>query len=749
MSDPESFTRLQVAMAPRYRIERELGRGGMATVYIAEDLKHGRRVAIKILKPELSERLGRERFLREISLVAKLSHPNVLPLYDSGDADGLLYHVTPYVAGESLRDRVDREQQLPVDDALQITREVADALAYAHGFGIVHRDIKPENILLEAGHAVVTDFGIALALSAAGGARLTETGIAVGTPLYMSPEQAAGESQIDARADVYALACVLYEMLAGVPPYTGPNARAILARKLSEPPPGLRVVRDTVPPGIERAVMRGLAGTPADRFPSALAFAEALAAPADAPAVSPSIAVLPFVSMSADPDNEYFADGVTEDVITQLAKLRGLKVISRTSVMQFKNHSQSLREVGAKLGVATVLEGSVRRSTDRIRIVAQLIDVATDAHLWADTYDRELEDVFAIQSDVALRIASALQAEISPDEKARIRRKPTVDLEAYHLYLKGRYSSQRFTSDGIDRGIEYYEEAIRRDPGYALAYVGLGLAYVASSMGYGGGSVAPDVAYRRARASALRALEIDDDLGDAHFISAFIKYAFEFTWTDAEEEFRRAFELSPGSDFAHDAAGLMFAALERWDEALEHLGRARELDPLVAAHVSSLATVLLRAGRVDECIAEAHKLLELHPDFPNGHAVLGWAHILKDEADRGIAELERAVSLVPDNPMFLAQLGQAYGMVGEIDEAHRILRQVQDMSRQRHVSSYHLAYVYTGLGEKEKAIDCLEEAYAERAGGLYGVKGSFLFRTLHGHPRFTRLMRKMNLEETP
>ena len=405
----------------------------------------------------------------------------------------------PFVEGESLRDRLRREPQLPLDEALQLTVAVANALEYAHRHGVIHRDIKPENILLEAGHAVVSDFGIALSARDAPSERITGTGLSVGTPAYMSPEQAMGERNPGARSDVYSLACVLYEMLAGEPPYTGVTAQALITKRLADPVPAVRRLRPTVPANVEAAIVKALAKVPADRFGSASAFAEALTRPGAAAAGLPSVAVLPFLNLSADPENEFFADGITEDVIAQLTKIRSLKVISRTSVMPFKKREQSLREIGARLEVATLLDGSVRRAGDRVRIVAQLIDASTDQHLWAETYDRRLTDIFAIQTDVALQIAAALRAELSSDERTRIRRKPTSDVQAYQLYLQGRYCYSRYTEESMQKGIEYFRQAIDADPDYALAYVGVALAYAELAAGQGGGALKPDEAYLKAQ----------------------------------------------------------------------------------------------------------------------------------------------------------------------------------------------------------------------------------------------------------
>jgi len=734
----DSVARLRAALAGRYTIERELGRGGMATVYRAGDVKHRRTVAIKVLRPELASQLGPDRFLREVEIAASLNHPHILALYDSGDADGFLFYVLPYVEGESLRDKLARERQLSIEDALRITRQVAAALGYAHARNVIHRDIKPENILLHEGEAMVTDFGIALAVSAAADDRLTLTGLAVGTPVYMSPEQAAGERALDARSDVYSLGCVLYEMLAGEPPYTGPTAQAVITKRLVDPVPLVRRLRAAVPLGVEQALTKALAKVPADRWASPIAFAEALTAPASARA--PSVAVLPFLNLSADPENEYFADGITEDVIAHLSKIRALKVISRTSVMAFKQREQSLKEIGARLEAATLLEGSVRRVGDRVRIVAQLIDAESDRHLWAETYDRQLTDVFAIQTDVALHIASALKAELSPDEQSRLHKEPTDDLLAYQLYLQGRHCYFRYTEEGSRKGIEYFEQAIAKDPDYALAYAALAMVY--TELGEAG-AMRPDEAYARAKAASAKALALDPELGEAHCMLAFIKAVCDFDWVGAEQEFKRALELTPNSADTYDLYGRMCLALERSDDALAMERRAQELDPL--AHRADVARALLRAGRYDEALQAATRALALDPHYARGHATLAWAYLKKGIVAPGLAELETAVSLSPGDTLWLAQLGQAYGIAGNLEKAREVLRQLEELSRQRFVSPYHMAVVYTGLGEQERAIDWLARAYEGRSGPVYSVKGSFLFTPLHGHPRFVALLKKMNL----
>src|SRR2546429_266595 len=488
----------------------------MAVVFLARDSRHDRLVAIKVLRQEVAAALGADRFLREIQTAAKLHHPHILPLYDSGAAGELLYYVMPYVEGESLRQRLEREKQLPVEEALALARQVAGALAYAHRNDVVHRDIKPENILLESGEAVVAAFGIARAITAAGGDQLTQTGIAIGTPLYMSPEQAAGGEGLDGRSDQYSLACVLYEMLAGHAPFLGGTAHEILARHTMVPVPSLRTARATVPGAVEQALARALAKSPADRYATALQFAEALggsalagAAPGaggsrrlravlgvglalaalgvglavarpwrhappaavSARAYAASVAVLPFETIGGDPRDEYFSDGMTDEIITQLAQIRDLKAISRAWVVALKGSHLTWSRIADTLGVDHVLEGSARRAGGRVRVNAQLIAARTDAHLWAKTYERDLKDVFRVQEEIAGDVSKALLASVQglrPLGAGSRTERPA----AYDAYLRGTYWRQQRTRDGLLRAMQAFEEALGIDSAYAPAYAG-------------------------------------------------------------------------------------------------------------------------------------------------------------------------------------------------------------------------------------------------------------------------------------
>jgi TolB-like protein/Tfp pilus assembly protein PilF len=454
----------------------------------------------------------------------------------------------------------------------------------------------------------------------------------------------------------------------------------------------------------------------------------------------PAVAVLPFLNLGGDPEHDYFADGITEDVIAHLAKISTLQVISRASVLQFRQRHQSLKEIGIALGAAKLLDGSVRHAGDRVRIVATLVDIRTDRHLWAETYDRQVTDIFAIQTDVALQIAAALEAKLSPDEQTRVRKGPTGDVQAYRLYLQGRRWLTRYSSEGYARAIEYFDQAIARDPGFALAWASLAMTYTELVEI---GVAEPDKGYPRAIEAAANALRLDPELGEAHVAMGFLQCVREFDWTGAEQSFGRALALSPSSADAFDLYGRLCAALERYDDAIALLQRAQELDPL--AHRVDLATAYLRAGRYDQAVQRAEEAVQLEPEHDRSRATLGWAYFLSGRKAEGLAELERAVLMSKRSTLWLGQLGKAYAMAGDTGKARKILGEMEERARDGYLSPYHLAYVYAGLGDAERAMDLIERAVAERAGPVYGIKGSFLFESLHSHPRFQALLRRMKL----
>jgi TolB-like protein/Tfp pilus assembly protein PilF len=458
-----------------------------------------------------------------------------------------------------------------------------------------------------------------------------------------------------------------------------------------------------------------------------------------------SIAVLPFANLTADAENAYFADGIAEDLLTELSKIAAFRVVSRTSSMQIRTRDRSVRDIARMLHANVVIEGSVRRACDRVRIAVRAVNADTDEQVWADTYDRRLEDIFAIQREVALQVASALAPGLSSAERALVGHPGTPDVEAYQLYLQGRHCLNRATEEGVHQAIEYFERAAVRDSSYAQPHSGIGFAYMFLGMGHGAGRIPQREAQARARKAIDRALAIDPLLVDARGVEACLKFMFEFDWEGAERAFRSAIQLAPDNAMTHAEYGLYLSSLERYDDALVEQRQAHDLDPLHPIFMSDIASTLLRAGRYDEALAQARALIALEPTFPMAHSTMGWAYVRKRQFEEGLHELNEAVSISPGNSLFLAQLGQAYAESGRADRAREVLEYLTDLGRERYVSPYHLAYVHTGLGDHEKAIDCLEQAVEERAGSVYGIRGSFLFRELRGHPRFVAILRRMNL----
>jgi serine/threonine protein kinase/tetratricopeptide (TPR) repeat protein len=743
-----------------YEFVSLIGTGGMGEVYRAHDPRLGRDVAIKTIAPQLAQDPDAlARFQREARAIAKVSHPNILAIYDVGCESSTWFVVTELLDGETLLGRL-KNGPLPWQEAVRIGIEVAEGLASAHARFLVHRDIKPANIFLTSdGRVKLLDFGLARQNSmtaptdAGTGAQtvrdLTQPGFVAGTVAYMSPEQIQGRT-VDGRSDIFSVGCVLYEILTGESPFRGESAAETMAAILKDPMHPVRGV--PMPAKLQQTLVRCLQKNRELRFQAATDVAAALRELLTATAVivdshrtepaRPIVAVLPFRSLSADPENDFFADGVTEDVIAHLAKIRSLDVISRTSVTPFKKHDLSLHEIGRRLGATRVVEGSVRRFGNRVRIVADLIAVQEDRHLWAETYDRDLNDIFAIQTDVALQIANALRAELSADELSRINKPPTRSLEAYELFLQGRQHAVRYTEEGLRQSIQSFEDAIQLDPDFALAYVGIARTYAEAVVG-GNLALKPVDAFALANDAIAKALAADDRLGDAHGIVALIKFTSEFDWVGAEREFKLALELSPGSADIHDYYGWLCSSLGRSDDAMRLLERASELDPL--AHRTDIASELLRAGRFEDALAVALRVIETAPELGRGHSTAGWAYLNIGRAPEGIRSLERAVAAAPGSTMFLAQLGEAYGLTGDRERARAVLDKLQELARNSYVAPYHFAYVHAGLGEDDAAMDYLEQAYEQRSGAIYGIKRSFLFANLRTHPRFAALLKKMNL----
>ncbi len=743
------LTQLRTALAGRYQIERELAVGGMATVHLARDLKHDREVALKVLRPELAVALGAERFLQEVRITARLEHPHILTLIDSGEADGLLYYVLPYVKGESLRALITRERQLEIVDALKIAAQVASALDYAHRHGVIHRDIKPENILLHEGEAVVADFGIALAVREAGGQRLTETGLSLGTPHYMSPEQATGERELDARADIYSLAAVVYEMLAGEPPHTGPTVHAVIAKLLTERPTSLRTVRHAVPEAVDAAVARALAKVPADRFATAARFAQALesgVASLAAPAGGlDSIAVLPFANLSADPENEYFSDGVTEEIINALTKVAALRVAARTSAFAFKGKNLDVRTIGQQLSVSTVLEGSVRRAGNRLRIAAQLIKAADGFHLWSETYERDLQDVFAIQDEISRAIVGALKVKLLMEPHTPIVQPPTDDLDAYTLCLKGRFYWNKRTEAGLRKGADLFQQAIARDATYVLAHVGLADSF--NVLGYYD-HLAPREAFPKARAAALQALEIDGACAEAHASLGYVRLYHDWSWQVAEDAFKRAIALNPRYATAYLYYGNLLVVMGRHAEAIRMFEEGRRLDPLSLIINAGAGWALYYWHRYDEAIASLRAVIDMEGGFYLAHLWVGNSYAETGRLEESVAELETAVLLSGRSPIALAALASTHARAGQRAKCHELLEELLETSRRRYVPSYDLALVYEAMDDRERAFEMLEQALRERSHSLVFLGVDPRLDNLRGDSRYADLIARVGLPQT-
>ena len=677
--------KLQSSLGSAFAIVRELGGGGMSRVFLADDASLGRRVVVKVLAPELAEGISSERFMREIRVAARLQHPNVVPVLTAGSGpDGLPYYLMPFIDGRSLRERLSGGA-LAVGEALVVLRDMARALAYAHSQGIVHRDIKPENVLLTGGAAVVADFGIAKALSAAAGAgtKLTQYGMTVGTPAYMAPEQAAGDDDVDHRADLYSWGLVAWEALAGRHPFADrTSALAIIGAQLTQMPDPIGTLRPDVPPALASVVMSCLAKDAAARPASADAVLEAMDAiaitpsapqPRTVPAVAatvplrstPSIAVLPFANMSADAEAEYFSDGITEEILNALAKLSGLRVMARTSSFAFKGRNLDVRTVGQQLGAKYVLEGSVRRAGPRMRITAQLIDASEGHHLWSERYDRDVSDVFAVQDEITGAIRDALSERLLGIGPARHQKTPAIDAATYELYLRGLHLIRQRLGEA-DRGITIMEDVIRRAPEYAPAYATLA---VARMLRVYYGFVTPHEGWPVVRELAQRAVALDPLHGPAHFLLAEVAFHFDWDWARAEPLYRRGIDVDANDVEAPAGYSLFLASMGRFDEAQRACHRACTLDPLNPAVLVRAMIGQYLARRYEEALVRCERVMALWPEFPESYRWAGKTLMAMGRTDEAIARLETAVHLSGRHVWAVLDLGLALLAAGRGAEA--------------------------------------------------------------------------------
>jgi serine/threonine-protein kinase len=734
-------------LAGRYTIEREIGHGGMATVYLAEDRRHGRKVALKIMRPDVASTLGAERFLREVRLAAQLSHPHIVPLIDSGESDGVLFYVTPYAPGGSLADRLGCDGRLPVADALRIARDVGMGLDYVHRSGYVHRDVKPANILFADGHALLGDFGIAYAVRDRDHESITGAGVVIGTPEYMSPEQASGDRDLESQSDIYSLACVVYEMLAGTPPFAGNSARATMVRQVTETPAPLRAARPDAPATVERALARALAKDPRERPPTVPAFIDALETEGLEgehyfASRTRSIAVLPFVNVSPDRENEYFSDGITDELINALAGVEGLQVASRTSVFSLKGKPQDVRAIGSLFGVSEVLEGTVRRMGDRIRIGAQLTSTQDGRLIWSQRYDRELVDVFALQDEIARTIVDALRAGSFTELPDPRPNRYTTNVRAYGYYLKGRYAWNKRTQEGVREAIDFFERAIAEDPGYALAYAGLSDSY-ALHVDYRNVPVREGL--ERAKEYARKAIALDDTVAEAHASLAWCLFIYGWEWEESARESRRAIELDPRYPSAHQWYTFLLASQGRLDDAVASAQRAIELDPASVSGRRSLAWANYYARRYDQARFHAQRAIAMNPTAEESYRIMGLALAQSGQLGEAESVIREAMELPGSSIYARAVLGYVLARAGEEAKARSLLDALEAEAAGGYVSPVAFSTLYIGLRDHDRAMDWLERACDERRGWLAYLRVNALFDPLRGTPRFEALLKRMKL----
>ena len=778
-----------------YRITEKIGAGGMGDVYRAHDEHLDREVAIKVLRPgTLTDEHSRKRFHKEALALSRLSHPHIATIHGFDTQQGTDFLVMEYIPGVSLSEKL-AGGPLPEKEVLRLGVQLAEGLSAAHEHGVVHRDLKPGNLRVTGdGWLKILDFGLAKLRHpvAESGATesLTETQATAGTVPYMAPEQLLG-GEIDARTDIHAAGAVLYEMATGRRPFAEVERLQLVGAILHKTPPPPSAVNPAVSAELDRIIGKCLEKEPGNRYQSARELAidlrrlqapartsetvsivagkkwerwklgaavaavsalvamvigfnagrirERFARPPSAPIQS--IAVLPLANLSHDPEQEYFADGMTEALITELSQISSLKVISRTSVMHYKGSSEPLPQVARELNVNGIVEGSVLRSGDRVRITAQLIQAPSDTHLWAKSYERDLRDVLRLQSEVAQAIANEIKAKVTPQEQARLARAHLINPEAHEAYLNGRYYWNLRTEEGLKKSIRHFQVAIEKDPGYALAYAGLADSYVVLAEW---ALMASKEAFPRAKAAALKALEMDETLAEAHVSLGAVRSDHDWDWVGADKEYKRGIELNPGYATGHQWYAEYLSAMGRHNEAIAEIKRAQELDPLSLMINAVGGYVFIYARRYDEAIAQCRRTLELNAGFYPAHLYLGWAYQGQKLYGQAISEYQKAIALEEDNPTLAEGLAWCYAASGKRTEALKIISTLNALSRRKYVSPYGMAEIYVALGDFDQGLAWLERAYEEHSWELAFLKVSPVFDPLRSDARFKDLVRRMN-----
>jgi len=737
-----------------YKIIEKLGAGGMGTVYKARDNKLDRFVALKFLPPHLSQdEETKKRFVHEAKAASALNHSNITIIYaievaNDSNWNGELFIVMEYIDGKELKELIDNNQ-LSIDNALNYATQIAAGLQAAHEKGIVHRDIKSANIMItKNGLVKIMDFGLA---KISGSALLTKVGTTLGTAAYTSPEQAQG-APTDHRTDIWAFGVVLYEMLTGELPFKGDYEPAVIYSILNEAPTNLADYRKNIPDKLNKIVEKSLKKKIDARYQNIQEILTDLQDALTTPSTTefrhreketPSIAVLPFVNMSADPENEYFSDGLAEDIINALTKLKNFRVAARTSAFSFKGKKTNIREIGRALNVETVLEGSVRKAGNRLRITAQLINVDDGYHIWSEQYDRVMEDVFAIQDEITHAVVHKLKVELLGNDEEIIVKKYTDNVHAYQLYLKGRYFWNQRYKGTLQQALDYFQEAIESDPNYALAYSGVADCYTSFGTWH---FLPPQKAFPLAKKAAQKAIELDGNLAEGHTSLGLINMVYDWDWSSTEKALQRAIELNPNYALAHCYYGHLLVMSGRFAEAKVVAKKSLELEPLSLVVNAFAGITFYLAREYDHAIHQLQKTLEIDSNSILAHFFIAWSYSQKSMHEEAVEASQKAVDIVEGSTLWLANLGTVFGLAGKKKQAEQILKKLQRTAKKGFVSPVQFAWIYIGLGEKKEALNWLEKAYNEQAGTLNVLKVAPEYDSLRDEPRFQKILKKMNLD---
>jgi len=755
------WEQLQATLGTGYTLEKELSGGGMSRVFVAADIALGRKVVIKVLRPVLAEDISLDRFKREIAVTVRLQHPHIVPIFTAGEVDGLPFFTMPFVEGQSIRARLESEGPLPVADAVRLLRDVARALEYAHARGVVHRDIKPDNVLVSGNSAVVTDFGIAKAVDTArtstGNMTLTQAGMSIGTPAYMAPEQASA-AEVDHRADIYAFGAMAYELLTGRLPFVASTVQGMLVAQLTTEPVAVASLRPELPAVLATMIMRCLARDPAARPQTAAALLEmmdslaltggefpaSLLATQPAEPATPSIAVLPFANLSTDPENEYLAEGITVEILNALAHVRQLRVAARTSSFAFRGQHVDLAEVGRKLRVNSVLEGSVRRAGPRIRIAAQLISLADGFSLWSERYDRDVQDVFGIEDEIAGAIVEALKLKLLQPEApaaAPAVRRPPRDLEAYELYLKGRFFFDQRV-DGMAKAMENYRRALERDPDFALAHAGVAEGHFMLTL-YA--AVTPREGAPAAKAAAERALALDPQVAEAYIVLANTSLWYDWDRPATKRLLDQSLELKPSDSLAISCYGFYYASLGRFEEAITRARYALEIDPLGPWARSNMAITCYLARRFEEAVERCRAIIELSPNYSEAYRWMALSQFHLGHWAEGFAAMERAVQMSNRQHWAVSNLGAMLARAKKVDAARAILAELEERATREYVPPLAMVMLHFSLGDSDAAFVWLDRSIEARDFWLIMLNVDPGFDGMRKDPRFAAAIARMGV----